>query len=72
MPVMDGYTATQQIRQWEENQQRASLPIIALTADAFEEDRLRCLAVGMNDFLAKPISIEALKSALARWLAVAD
>ena len=68
MPVMDGYRATQQIRQCEKDQQRAHLPIIALTADAFEEDRQHCLAVGMDDFLTKPIAIEALKSALAKWL----
>jgi hypothetical protein len=68
MPVMDGYRATQQIRQCEKDQQRAHLPIIALTADAFEEDRQHCLAVGMDDFLTKPIAIEALKAALAKWL----
>ncbi len=68
MPVMDGYSATQQIRQWEAGQFKQAIPIIALTADAFEEDRQRCLAAGMNDFLTKPVAIEALKSALAKWL----
>jgi CheY-like chemotaxis protein len=68
MPVLDGYGATQQIRQWETNQQYPRLPIIAFTADAFEEDRQRCLAVGMDDFLTKPIAIDALKSVLAKWL----
>ena len=68
MPVMDGYTATQRIRQWEEDNHRTHLPIIALTADAFEEDRQRCLAVGMDDFLTKPIAIDALKAALLQWL----
>jgi len=68
MPVMDGYSATQLIRQWETEKQRKYLPIIALTADAFEEDRKHCMAVGMNDFLTKPIAIDALKSALAKWL----
>ena len=68
MPVMDGYTATQRIRQWETENRRAPLPIIALTADAFEEDRQHCLAIGMNDFLTKPIHMDTLKSALTKWL----
>jgi CheY-like chemotaxis protein len=68
MPVLDGYGATQRIRQWETEHVRARLPIIALTADAFEEDHQRCLAVGMDDFLTKPIALSALKAALARHL----
>jgi CheY-like chemotaxis protein len=68
MPVMDGYTAVMHIRQWETGQERPHLPIIALTADAFEEDRQRCLAAGMNDFLTKPIDMNALRSALSKWL----
>lgn len=71
MPVMDGYVATQYIRQWESDTQHARLPIIALTADAFEEDRQRCLAVGMDDFLPKPIALDVLILALARWLPAA-
>ncbi len=69
MPVLDGYGATERIRQWETQQQRVQLPIIALTADAFEEDHQRCLAMGMNDFLTKPVALDALKSTLERWLA---
>jgi signal transduction histidine kinase/DNA-binding NarL/FixJ family response regulator len=68
MPVMDGYTATERIRQWEVSIQHSPLPIIALTADAYEEDRQHCLAIGMNDFLCKPIALDELKIALARWL----
>jgi DNA-binding response OmpR family regulator len=68
MPVMDGYTATECIRQWEALNKRQRIPIIALTADAFEEDRQRCMAVGMDDFLTKPIAIETLKIALTKWL----
>jgi CheY-like chemotaxis protein len=68
MPVLDGYSATERIRQWESDHQQPELPIIALTADAFEEDRQHCMAVGMNDFLTKPISLEALKLALVKWL----
>jgi DNA-binding response OmpR family regulator len=44
------------------------LVIVALTADAFDEDRMRCMAVGMDDFMSKPVSMEALRVVLARWL----
>ena len=68
MPLLDGYSATEKIRQWETRNGRPRRPIIALTADAFEEDRRRCLAVGMDDFLTKPVSIEMLKMTLTKWL----
>ncbi len=68
MPVMDGYGATRCIRQWEADHQRAHLPILALTADAFEEDRQRCLAAGMDSFMTKPLALPALTAALAKWL----
>lgn len=70
MPVMDGYTATEGIRQWEAANGRPRIPILALTADAFEEDRQRCIAAGMDDFLTKPVAMATLKTMLARWLAV--
>ncbi len=70
MPVMDGYIATEQIRQWENRNNRPRLPIIALTADAYEEDHQHCLAVGMDDFLTKPIALDTLKSTLSKWLAM--
>jgi CheY-like chemotaxis protein len=68
MPVMDGYEAAEQIRAWEATHKQPRRPIVALTADAFEEDRKRCQAVGMDDFLTKPISMDALKAALSPWL----
>jgi len=68
MPLLDGYSATEKIRQWETRNGRPRRPIIALTADAFEEDRRRCLAAGMDDFLTKPVSIEMLKMTLTKWL----
>jgi signal transduction histidine kinase len=68
MPLMDGYAATRGIRQWEAEQRRMRLPIIALTADAFEEDRQLCLSAGMDDFLTKPIAFDVLYSVLAQWL----
>jgi signal transduction histidine kinase/ActR/RegA family two-component response regulator len=68
MPVMDGYVATQLIREWEAAQQWGATPIIALTANAFEDDRQRCAQAGMNDFLTKPIAVPALKAVLGTWL----
>ncbi|MFA7280417.1 MAG: PAS domain S-box protein [Sterolibacterium sp.] len=68
MPVMDGFTATQRLREWEAENNRARLPIVALTADAFEENRGLCMAAGMDDFLTKPVVIGTLKTVLSRWL----
>jgi hypothetical protein len=71
MPVMDGFEATQAIRRWEAGNHRLRTPIVALTADAFPEDRARCLAVGMDDFLAKPINYAELASVVAKCLLAA-
>lgn len=68
MPVMDGYEATERIRQWEAAGGHPRLPIIALTADAFEDDQQRCRAAGMDDFLAKPVAVDTLRSTLEKWL----
>ncbi len=67
MPVMDGYTATRNIRQLE-NVKLANIPIIAMTADAFEEDRKKALDAGMNGHLAKPIDINEMLKYLQRIL----
>jgi CheY-like chemotaxis protein len=68
MPVMDGYATTEWIRRWEAVNQRPRLPIVAVTANAYEDDRKRCQSVGMDDFLAKPVEMEALESVLRHWL----
>ena len=68
MPVLDGYDATQRIRQWEEKVQKKRVPIIALSADAFEGVRARCLAAGMDAVLSKPVLQGDLWAALAKWL----
>ncbi|MCX7169564.1 MAG: response regulator [Proteobacteria bacterium] len=68
MSVMDGYEATRRIRQWENQHARPHLPIVALTAGAFEEDRERCLAAGMDDFLTKPVALSRLSAMLRKWL----
>lgn len=60
MPVMDGLTATSKIREMEDLLHRKRTPIIATTANAFEEDRVRCLDVGMDDFISKPINVAKL------------
>ena len=63
MPVMDGYTATQRIRALNDPA-RAAVPIVAMTANVFEEERKRAFDCGMNGFLSKPLVIEALIAAL--------
>ncbi len=68
MPELGGIDATRIIREWEQHEQRPAIPIIALTAGAFEEDREQCLAAGMNDFLSKPIVADILLAAVQRWL----
>ena len=59
MPVMDGYTATKKIRSLERSDAK-TIPIIAMTANAFQEDAEKCIAVGMNAHLAKPLDIEKM------------
>ncbi len=65
MPIMDGLEATRLVRQLPNCQ---TLPIIAMTANAFQEDRQECLNAGMNDFLAKPVDPDMLFAMLSRWL----
>ena len=67
MPKMDGYTATQQIRQTDVSWAQA-IPIIAMTANVFQEDIDRCLAAGMNGHLGKPLNIEEVEKLLASYL----
>jgi hydrogenase maturation protease len=65
MPVMDGLEATRRIRNLPVG---GDIPIIAMTANAFAEDRRRCFDAGMNDFLGKPVDPNALYATLARWI----
>jgi CheY-like chemotaxis protein len=65
MPGLSGEESAQALRA-----QGVEAPIVALTANAFEDDRHACLAAGMNDFLVKPLSPDALRAALTRWTQV--
>ena len=66
MPELDGIDAARLIR--DKGYSKTDLPIIALTAHVFDEDRNRCIDAGMNDFLSKPLSLKQLNSVLSRWL----
>ena len=66
MPVMNGYEATKAIRELPPHEYH--IPIIAVSANAFEEDRQKSLAAGMDDHIAKPIDVKVLKETLARYL----
>jgi CheY-like chemotaxis protein len=67
MPVMDGYEATKRIRALA-NKDVAGIPIVAMTANAFDEDRKASFEAGMNEHIAKPVSIEKLKDVLSMFL----
>ena len=68
MPIMDGIEATKHLR---ETYSDEALPIVAVTANALSNDRERCFAAGMNDYLTKPVKLETLAATLHKWTAVA-
>ena len=70
MPEMDGLTATREIRKLELASGKTPVPIIALTADAIEGTRERCVAAGMNDYMTKPFKVAQLSEMLERWVAL--
>jgi CheY-like chemotaxis protein len=67
MPVMDGLEATRRIRSLNKDYFK-NVPIVAMTANAFEEDRKAALDAGMNEHVAKPIDVEKLKKVLRKFL----
>lgn len=69
MPVMDGFTATRAIREFEKAHGHKPVPIIALTANAIQGDREKCLAAGMDDYLAKPVQQDVVQEKLTAWSA---
>jgi len=69
MPEMDGYTATRYIRKWQkEGIIKQHIPVIAMTANALKGDRERCLKMGMDDYLAKPVKQDELLKVVEQWL----
>ncbi|MBS53875.1 MAG: hypothetical protein CMI03_14135 [Oceanospirillaceae bacterium] len=68
MPEMDGFEATRAIRNGKAGEEAVKLPVIAMTANAMQGDRERCLEAGMDDYLTKPIQAAQLISTLTRWL----
>ncbi len=68
MPVLDGYAATARIRADGSGVRNPAIPIIALTANAMESDKRQCYEAGMDDYLSKPVTAEAIAAALSKWL----
>ncbi len=70
MPVMDGFAATERLRQLESDLQLQETPVVALTAHAVDGVREKCLACGMNDFLAKPFSFKEITAKVSQWTGI--
>ena len=68
MPEMDGYQATEAIRQGQAGEFATTTPIIAMTANAMKGDEEKCRSSGMDDYISKPIDPEMLKEKLIEWL----
>lgn len=68
MPEVDGLETTARIRKYEISHHKEETPIIAITANAIRESREECISVGMNDFIAKPLQLDRLKSVLELFL----
>ena len=67
MPVMNGYEATKRIRSLDREDAKV-IPIIAMTANAFTEDRMRAKEAGMNEHIAKPVDVELLVKVIYEWV----
>ncbi|MCG7377017.1 ATP-binding protein [Paenibacillus sp. ACRSA] len=67
MPIMDGLEATRKIRAMEQDEMRHAIPIIAMTGNVLDGEKDKCLAAGMNDFIGKPFTLEALGKVIEKW-----
>ena len=67
MPNLDGYEMTKQIRCQEKENQESRIPIVAITGAAMSGDEERCLSVGIDAFISKPVSLKDLQAALNSW-----
>ncbi len=67
MPRVDGFEATRRLRQWERDNHKPRIPVVALTASAMEEDEEKCRAAGMDSFVAKPVNLEMLRAVLDQY-----
>jgi len=72
MPVMDGFDLTRQLRSAEAENGCARTPVVAVTANAMRGEEERCLAAGMDAYLAKPVAVDRLRATLERWLPIGD
>jgi CheY-like chemotaxis protein len=72
MPEMDGYEATQEIRNLKSKVLNHQVPVIAITANAMKGDREKCLNAGMDDYLSKPIYPNELSDMLEKWIGKQD
>jgi len=68
MPVMDGFEATHEIREYEATNGKRNIPIVALTANAMQGDRDKCVTAGMNDYLSKPYTATDLFDVLSKYI----
>jgi two-component system, sensor histidine kinase and response regulator len=71
MPELDGYGFIRRFRQWETEHDGGHVPVVAMTANALGGDDRKCIAAGMDDYITKPVKIERMATAMARWLVAA-
>jgi len=76
MPEMDGFEATAAIRKWENEKRKLEtdvrIPIIAMTANAMQGDREKCLEAGMDDYISKPVNAKKIQETLGKWFDTSD